>query len=248
MDDKEWTQIAGILGKWWKGEFDPDTEEVYKMMLDSYDQDRVLAALARLTETGRPFLPTGPEIVAAMREDPSWPSWTEVFDALRAVGRAGLLGPYGDREKAMAMLTAAHPVVAGFANREGLRRLHEAPFEDPDYGELEAKRWEDRFAEYAATIKGRQRAGMSLEQAVGWLRLPKPAATTGLTRLDPAAAIEGESSKPARGDEALDKENPKTAPKDGLRLAEVVAADHELAVAEDAHRRAGEGGFRRVAS
>src|SRR5207302_10094043 len=65
----EWEAISYLLENAWRGEVDDDRPTAYFGFLRHLDVEAVRAALHRLAEDARPFVPTAPEILAAVRDN-----------------------------------------------------------------------------------------------------------------------------------------------------------------------------------
>lgn len=141
MIDRDWTAIAGLLDKAWKGSLDTDAAEVYRTFLDDYDPRVIVAALRRLQRTGCPYLPAVAEIVALVDPSPPQPTFDEALRLIATVHRAR--PPYPGHAITSDETTAAKqarlrelpPVVQAFVDRQGLDRLANLPLDDPQWGE-----------------------------------------------------------------------------------------------------------------
>ena len=190
MTDDQWESCAHLMEQCWRGEFDDDRRDAYRMFLDKFEPEHVIAALHKIAEDGKPFLPAAAEIVKACREmteDPV-PGWGEVFRWLmRAQAVAAREFSESDNGKttvgALWLEERCHPVVARFYESEGYGRLSRIGFNDEDYGELRKKELQDRWTEFVGVAKERLARGRALE-AVGERRQLGP------TRLADVALLE----------------------------------------------------------
>jgi hypothetical protein len=163
MTDDEWEGVAFFLEEWWRGEFDDRKRRAYRVALDKFSPEQVMAALHALVETGKPFLPSVPEIVAKLRsvEESPVPGWSEVYRwIVRAQHKAGQKYTAPDQEKTAAgaefLREKCHPVVAAFYEAEGYARLSRIEFGDEEYGELRIKDLRERFEEFVDVARARR--------------------------------------------------------------------------------------------
>src|SRR4051812_34512256 len=84
MTDDDYRGVCFFMENAWKGEFNEDKRDAYRVFLDKFESEHVLAALHALAETSGPFLPAVSEIVQAARElqEPAVPGWSEVYTGL----------------------------------------------------------------------------------------------------------------------------------------------------------------------
>lgn len=161
MRPDEWDAIALLIDNCWRGEFDDTMSQSYFTLLSRFDAQEVMAALHALVETGNPFVPSVPEIVAQVRkmQTPALPPWSEVWDALVTA-----TGKCADEQAAVAYLTDnCHPTVAAFMTLEGFDRMRREPFFDPDYGALRIRELHQRWQEFADSSREKMRNGLAIE-------------------------------------------------------------------------------------
>jgi len=161
MNRDQWESIALLIDNCWRGEFDDTMSSSYFTMLGRFDHEEVMTALHACVETGRPFIPTVPEIVAEIRrqQEPELPSWTEVWDQMRFV-----LSRCRNEDDAVTLLGEnCGPVAAAFLRTEGFERLQHEPLLDPDYGPLRVKELRLRWLEFAERSAERIKQGRAIE-------------------------------------------------------------------------------------
>lgn len=159
MTRDEWETIALLIENCWRGEFDEVQSSAYFTMLGRFDHGQVMAALHRITEDGKPFVPSVPEIIAAIRrlEIKSLPSWTDVWASMKAALALG------SEQAALDRMRECHPVAEAFVAREGIERLRYEPFFDPDYGALRIKELQQRWIEFSEQAMERKKRGLAIE-------------------------------------------------------------------------------------
>ncbi len=171
----EWQQLAALLENGWRGGFDDERSAAYFVFLGRYDAVEVERALHVLVRTGKPFIPAVAEIVQAIEQDPSVPSWAEAYRMI--FGARGVLcarAPAGtpveqrrgaEERAALDRAAESHPLLAPFVASEGVQRLRMLPVDDPDWGEVERRRLGEQWAEFLARVEGRRRRGLAVEAA-----------------------------------------------------------------------------------
>lgn len=194
MTLEEWQQLAALLENGWRGGFDDERSAAYFVFLGRYDAVDVERALHVLVRDGKPFIPAVAEIVQAIEQDPSVPSWPEAYRMI--FGPRGVLcarAPRGtapgerrrfEEQAAIDRAAGLHPLLAPFVAAEGVQRLRMLPVDDPDWGGLERRRLGERWTEFLSRVEGRRRQGLAIEAASVW-------SLSGPRRLDPAALVAG---------------------------------------------------------
>ena len=159
MTRDEWETIALLIENCWRGEFDDTRSASYLTMLQQFDHGQVMAALRILTERGKPFVPSVPEIVQAIRDasEPALPAFSEVWAALQTAMRERSVD---DAVKVMG--ERCGPVAAAFMESEGVGRLKHIEFFNPDFGEMRVKELEHRWSDFSARADDRARLGLAL--------------------------------------------------------------------------------------
>lgn len=169
----EWDAVVLLLEECWRGDVTDRKMRAYRLMLDRFTARQVTDALQVLARSGRPFLPTVPEIIAVIEADPTLPAWGEAYALIE---RAMRLPTEADT---LARLDAQHPLLALFVAATGWDRLRMLPVNHPEYGPLEVRRLGEEYREFIGRARERQQHG-----------LPAVSDRTGrLGRLDPAAAL-----------------------------------------------------------
>lgn len=153
---------AGRLGRWTDA-----TEHAYKIVLDKHDPASVAAAIQAMVDGGQTFRPLPGDIIAALRADPTKPSWPEAYrDIRRALACRGAQryhAPGGEKEAACTawLREFSHDLVAAFFEAETYERLSVLPIDDPDYGQLEIERLRKRWEEFTGRAEERMAQGLS---------------------------------------------------------------------------------------
>lgn len=204
--DQQWGMFFELLDKGWPGDLDEGGAEAYRVLLGDIDPQIITAGVRRLLMQGARFRPSAAEILGAARHDPGRPSFAEALVLIRhaLVARPPRGARYDDdpepeddeprprgwrsaeRKRSDAehgavtdRLAAMHPLVAAFAQRQGIDRLKRLQLDDPEWGEKRRADLEASWDEHVDTFSGREVAAL----AAGERR------ETGLQRLDPLAAI-----------------------------------------------------------
>ena len=180
MKDDEWSALCFLMDQAWKGEFVQDKRDAYRVFLDRFSEDEVMAALHSLMETASPHLPAAAEIVQRIRSvsEAPVPSWAEVWKHILIPMTRG----WAERQ-AMDYLNEIHPLIARFVQVQGYETLRTAPFFDEQYGGLRIKDLRERWEEFVGVARERAAQGRALE-AVGQRR------DMGPSRLDQHALLE----------------------------------------------------------
>lgn len=180
MTDDEWESVGFLIEQCWKGEFDDEKRQAYRVFLDKFSATQVVAGLHLLAESGAPFLPEVPEMVQAVRsvaEEPV-PGWAEVWKNILTPMKRGW-----PEQQALDYLNEVHPIVARFVVAQGYETLKRTPFFDEQYGSLRIKELSERWEEFVAVARERAAHGRALEAA-------GQRAGIGPTRLDQHALLE----------------------------------------------------------
>lgn len=183
MTSDEWESVVYVMESCWKGGFGDEEDrkaDAYRMFLNKFSAEEVMAGLHSLAEDGSPFLPSVPEIVQRVRAltEPPVPSWPEVWKHLMVPVRRGW-----PEQQALDYLNERHPLMGHFMGTVGYEYLRTTGFDDPDYGGIRIKELEGRWNEFVGTAKDRLVQGRALE-AAGMRRGVGPA------RIDQAALLE----------------------------------------------------------
>lgn len=169
MTDDEWAAITAVLEDWWKSDWQPRKASTYALALQTEPFEVVSAALRKLAENGSPWMPTVPEILAAIRHDPALPTWTELEGWLwHTPGRRR--GPIGE-----------HPAVkAWIASQGGLERLNQVPVHCPNEGPWRRKELAQSWADHTRVTDEREQHAIATGQRAGDLRQLTPIAALAL--------------------------------------------------------------------
>lgn len=163
MTDEQWTTCCFFMDHSFAGEFDENKRIAYKRRLAKFSEEEVMAAVDRLSESGKPYLPALPEILKAIRDmsEPEVPSWPEVWNGLERA-----LRKKNTEHECLAWLAEhVHPVVAKFVQAEGWTRMRRVEFWDPEYGMLRVNELEKHWNDFIRVATERLRTGRALESA-----------------------------------------------------------------------------------
>lgn len=197
MTRDEFAAAAAVLDGGWPGDFAEPEEAAYHFLLDDFDAEQVLAALRALR--GCKFRPAASEIVEAITgRSASIPTFDEMFDEMQRClgarvpargsdGRTILYADEGERWAARqaairGLLAEQHPLVRVFVERQGIRRLSETPFLDPDEGKWRLKELREAWVEHRETWDGREVAAIASGGTNGALVGMDPLAVLGLAQ------------------------------------------------------------------
>lgn len=192
INPDEWETICLLVDEGWPGEFTDTAATAWRVFLDDYEPEQVLAAIKALVARGGTFRPSVAQVVAQIRSDPSTPTFDEALVLIRSALRAGrgpLRGDYsteaqmiaGREEMVRAAARTLHPLVAAFVVRCGdLSRLGDevAELAAGDYAGARRRDLQLRWEAHVEALDGRDVAAI----ASGPRR-------DGLQRLDPLAAL-----------------------------------------------------------
>jgi hypothetical protein len=165
----EWETLCLLLEEGWPGEFTEATARAWRLLLDDFSAEQVLVAIKSLVARGGTFRPSVAEVTAAIRKDPSAPTFTEAYALIYGKGGvirarpkyAGRLITDEDRNRAMLdRASELHPLVAAFVNRYGLHRLRMLEVDDPEYGELRRKELAGEWDQFCEAMEGRDVAAL----------------------------------------------------------------------------------------
>lgn len=184
---EQWEPFVSILrhGFVAKDRLTEAEENVYAVLLDKVDPAGAVQALTEMVLAGRALRPKPGEIVAAMRADPSTPTFEEMFALL--FSQRGALAARGI-EGTRARLVGMHPLVVAFAERHGIQRLKELPVHDPDTGHWRCDELKEWWTDHLEASAQRDTAALA-------------GGSTGsgdLARFDPLAAL-GIARRPELG-------------------------------------------------
>lgn len=195
----EWEAFCGLLGGCWPGDLSPDDAEAWRMALDGIEPPVAIEALKVLLHEGQRFRPSASELLAAIHNDPSEPTFDEAVQlirrALKAPGYRERLRerqretgstfiPTDDEdelrmEAIKVALEQVHPRVRGFVATQGVERLHRmlGQIEDGDWGE---KHRADLRADWERHVESGEQRELTVIVSGG---------RVGLRELDPLAAL-----------------------------------------------------------
>jgi len=158
MTRDEWETIALLIENCWRGEFDDTRSTAYFTLLKDFNHGDLMTALNVLMEEGKPFVPSAPELVKAVRsaQEPARASWSEVWAALQIAMRKK------QAEAVEFMGNRCGPVASAFVEAEGIERLKYIEFFDPEYGALRIKELQNKWLEFSERSAERVKRGLAL--------------------------------------------------------------------------------------
>lgn len=201
--DEQWSAFLVLVEDWWPGELSGEKAQSWRVVTGSIDPGAAREALERLLLGGQRFRPSASEFLAAVRADPSEPTFDEAVQlirrALKAPGYRDRLREHQRetgstfisaddedelREEAIkAALEQTHPRVRGFVATQGVERLHRmlGQIEDGDWGE---KHRADLRADWERHVESGEQRELTVIASGGrvGLRELDPLATLGLPR------------------------------------------------------------------
>jgi hypothetical protein len=163
-----------VLDGGWPGDFTTNDEDAYYYLLNDHTAPDIMRALKALRH--QKYRPSASEIANVLAPaQAATPTFDEMF-ALLFSPRGALAAPgeQGTRDR----LATMHPLVAAFAERQGIQRLKELPVHDPDDGHWRRKELRDAWTAHVDAFDGRELVTLATGQPRG-----------GLHRLDPLAAL-----------------------------------------------------------
>lgn len=168
MTSDEWTGICTLLEHGWPGEFTDGQRAAYRVLLDGLNAEQVVTALRTLVRGGGTFRPPAAEIAAAVRADPSQPTWPEAYrDLKRAlfVRQDYFATPKVKEEVCCEWLAErSHELVAAFFRAQTYETLSTLPLEDPDEdGTFTRKRLREDWERFVERADGRVAQGLPID-------------------------------------------------------------------------------------
>lgn len=175
ITDNEWEGLCLLVEEWWPGEFTDVTATAWRLALDDFGAEKVLAALtARLALGGR-FRPSLAEVFAQIRNDPDKPTFVEAYTAIFGTGgilrartkvrkgswEAGERGRLND-EAACQRAGELHRLIGGFVRDQGLDLLRSLNLEDEEWGGARRKLLADDWEEFLDKNEGREGAALAV--------------------------------------------------------------------------------------
>ncbi len=190
----EWETLCLLIEEGWPGEFTDATSSAWRVLLDDFDSTQVLGAVKTLVASGGTFRPSVAEIVAAIRHDPSAPTFEEMLrlvfgpDGIMRARPSVTTFPDGGamarayHEARKARAGEVHPLVGAFALRYGLDRLAGLELDHAEYGDLKRKELRASWDQHVKVMDGRDVAALVSGRRAEGLRAFDPLATLGDTR------------------------------------------------------------------
>lgn len=174
MTNEEWDTVALLLSKGWKGEFGPGEDRAYRLLLESYSGQQVVAALRQLAATGHHAVPSVSEIVQMVERDPErLTTFEEMFDALYGSGRVlaarskpGAFEDYGamlqsqDRAASDAAWNL-DPLLGKFVDTYGVRNLKLLEVRHDEHAGLVRKDLREAWERFVQTNAHRDAAALA---------------------------------------------------------------------------------------
>lgn len=168
----QWRRVAVVLENAWRGDWDDARSASYFALLEPFEVEQVEQALHVIVRNGKPFLPTVPEIIAAIDaastvQSSTWDEcWLLVRRVIKRRGRRGA-------EKALEDLRSADPLVASWVGVYGWDRLCAAEVEHPQYGPATLVRLRESWDAHVERHRDRDHQALALT-AVGRRSLSGP--------------------------------------------------------------------------
>jgi hypothetical protein len=176
VTDDEWDGCCFLMEQAFKGDMDEDKRDAYRVFLEKFSSEQVVAALQVLAEESEPWLPAVPEIVQACRKleqadhGGEVPGWAEVYPMLIRALHVHVGYFESDAEKTATCVAwlekNSHPVVAKFFEAQGYDRLSRMEVDDPEHGALRQKDLREMWEQFVEVAKQRLATGLAL-QSVG---------------------------------------------------------------------------------
>jgi hypothetical protein len=187
-DADRWDAFCGLVEEAWPGEFDDVARKSWRVLLDEIDPQAAIGGMRRLLFAGGTFRPSVSELLAAVRLDPSAPTFDEAYQLL--FGPRGAMLGY-DVEEVSQRLDTIHPLIGTFVRRQGYRRLKELPLDDPNWGEQRRRELREAWDRHVEATDAREVAALALGEG-----------HEGLRKLDPLASLPGPRRELPSGKEA----------------------------------------------
>jgi hypothetical protein len=198
----DWESLCLLIEEGWPGEFDETAAKAWRLFLDDYTADQVMVALKTLVARGGTFRPSVAEVVAAIRKDPSLPTFEEAMKLI--YGRGGVLrarpreSTFRDsaemarayHEARLERARDLHPLVSTFVDRFGIDRLDSIEINHPDYGDVKRKDLRDAWDRHVEAMDGRDVAALASGRRRGELGRLDPLEALGIKK--PAQIGSGE--------------------------------------------------------
>jgi hypothetical protein len=167
--DLEWEGFCALLEEAWPGDFDEVARSSWRVLLDGIEPAAASEGLRRMLFSGQRFRPSVSELIAAVREDPSTPTFEEAYQLIFGSGgvlkarapHKALITEDDERRAVQERLETVHPLVASFATRQGLSRLGSLPLEDPVWGEKHRKDLEQAWVNHCESQEHREVAALA---------------------------------------------------------------------------------------
>lgn len=183
--DVHWDAFCTLVEEAWHGEFDDHARTSWRILLDAVAPAAASEGLRRLLLEGHQHRPAVSVLLAAIRRDPSAPTFTEAIRLILGPGgvlaaRHSIRGPFVDdpddvedprtaatkrreaeRTAMQQRLDATHPLVAAFFVRTDPDRLNRMPLDDPDWGEKVRRDLEREWDQHVAAFDGREVAALA---------------------------------------------------------------------------------------
>lgn len=169
--DDQWAVFCACIAEWWPGEFTNGARSAWRIALDAVEPEAAMVTAKRLLLAGEKFRPSCSSFLFAVRRDPSRPTFDEALLLLRrALSRTDT-----DRDALSAL--GSQPLVAAFAQRQGIPRLRTLPIDDPPWGEKHRRELRESWVAHVEAFDGREIAAIA-------------AGSSDLRQLDPLASLQ----------------------------------------------------------
>lgn len=145
---EEWDRFAILVEEGWPGEFSDAASLAWRAMLDDVEPQAAVRTLKELLLRGSRFRPSLSEFLAAVRFDPSMPTFEEAYSLIYRALRD---------EPAR----TDNRLVAAFIMRFGEQRLRMLPVDDPTWGEKHRRDLREAWERHVDAWDGRERAAVA---------------------------------------------------------------------------------------
>lgn len=206
--DEQWDTFCAMLQGGFPKDFEDEERSAYRIFFDEVDPQLAILGLKRVVFAGTfTFRPSVSELMGAIRNDPSVPTFDEALQVIRHALKAK--GPSADeisrktgstfinedtekrerRAAIQARLSEAHPLVGTFVARQGIGRLRNLPLDDADWGEKTRRDLEAAWDEHVDTTDHRKVAELTERSGRG---APGKLDPVGVLGLKPGASDDDE--------------------------------------------------------
>jgi hypothetical protein len=142
--EEQWDAFCAMLQGGFPGDFTDEERSTWRIFFDEVDPQLAVAGLKRVVFAGTfKFRPSVSELMGAIRNDPSVPTFDEAYPTIYSAAAAQ-------------QIPQTHPLIAGFIEWQGLSRLGQLPLDDPDWGEKTRRDLEAAWDRHVEACDGRE--------------------------------------------------------------------------------------------